>query len=193
MTTKAPTKIKATFFRTPADLRKWFQKNHAIAAELRVGYYKVGSGRPSITWPESVDEALCVGWIDGVRHRIDDESYTIRFTPRQAVSTWSAVNIRRVKALTDEKRMQPAGLKAFAVRRQNRSGIYAYEQRPTELVEPYRAEMKRNKAAWAFFEAQPPSYRKTLTWWVISAKQEETRLKRLKTLIETCEEGRRML
>ena len=133
-----------------------------------------------------------MGWIDGVRHSIDDESYTIRFTPRQAVSTWSAVNIRRVKALTDEKRMQPAGLKAFAGRRENQSGIYAYEQRPTELVEPYRAQMKRNKTAWTFFEAQPPSYRKTLTWWVISAKQEETRLNRLKTLIEACAGGRRL-
>jgi uncharacterized protein YdeI (YjbR/CyaY-like superfamily) len=139
-----------------------------------------------------VDEALCVGWIDGVRHTIDAESYTIRFTPRKAVSTWSAVNIRRVTALTDEKRMQPAGLKAFAGRRENRSGIYAYEQRPAELVEPYRSQMKRNKAAWTFFEAQPPSYKKTLTWWVISAKQEVTRLKRLKTLIEACERGRRV-
>lgn len=185
-------KTQITFFRTPADLRKWFQKHHATAAELRVGYYKVGSGKPSITWPESVDEALCVGWIDGVRHRIDADSYTIRFTPRKTVSTWSAVNIRRVKALSDEKRMQPAGLKAFEGRRENRSGIYAYEQRPTELVEPYRSEMKRNKAAWTFFEAQPPSYRKTLTWWVVSAKQDETRLKRLKILIEACESGRRL-
>jgi uncharacterized protein YdeI (YjbR/CyaY-like superfamily) len=150
-------KPQITFFRTPADLRKWFEKHHATAAELRVGFYKVGSGKPSITWPESVDEALCVGWIDGVRHSVDAESYTIRFSPRKTVSTWSAVNIRRVKALIDEKRMQPAGLKAFAGRRENRSGIYAYEQRPAELVEPYRALMKSNKAAWTFFEAQPPS------------------------------------
>jgi uncharacterized protein YdeI (YjbR/CyaY-like superfamily) len=184
--------MKITFFRRPADLRKWFEKHSATATELRVGFYKVGSGKPSITWPESVDEALCVGWIDGVRHSVDDDSYTIRFTPRKAVSTWSAVNIRRVKALIDEKRMQPAGLKAFEGRRENRSGIYSYEQRPTELVEPYLGIMKKNKPAWTFFAAQPPSYRKTLTWYVLSAKQEETRLKRLKTLIEACEGGRRL-
>jgi uncharacterized protein YdeI (YjbR/CyaY-like superfamily) len=185
-------KTRITFFRTPADLRKWFQKHHATEAELRVGYYKVGSGKSSITWPESVDEALCVGWIDGVRHSIDAESYTIRFTPRKAVSTWSAVNIRRVQVLVAEKRMQPAGLEAFEGRRENRSGIYAYEQRPTELDEPYRTQMKSNTPAWTFFQAQPPSYRKTLIWWVISAKQEETRLKRLKTLMEACERGRRL-
>ena len=180
------------FFPTPADLRKWFKKNHATAKELWVGFYKVGSGKPSITWPESVDEALCVGWIDGIRKTIDDESYKIRFTPRKKVSTWSAVNIRRVKVLTDEKRMQPAGLKAFGARRENRSGIYSYEQRPTEFDEPYLRLMKKDKAAWTFFEAQSPSYRRTLIWYVVSAKQEETRLKRLKTLIENCARGRRL-
>jgi uncharacterized protein YdeI (YjbR/CyaY-like superfamily) len=184
--------MKTSFFRTPADLRKWFKKNHATAQELWVGFYKVGSGKPSITWPESVDEALAVGWIDGIRKTVDDESYKIRFTPRKKVSTWSAVNIRRVHALIDEKRMQPAGLKAFEARREYRSGIYSYEQRPTELVEPYRSQMKRHKAAWAFFQAQPPSYRKTLTWFVLSAKQESTRLTRLERLIEACTDGRRL-
>jgi uncharacterized protein YdeI (YjbR/CyaY-like superfamily) len=184
--------MKATFFRTPADLRKWFKTHHTTAAELWVGFYKVGSGRPSITWPESVDEALCVGWIDGIRKTIDDESYTIRFTPRKTVSTWSAVNIRRVQVLTDEKRMLPAGLKAFEARRENRSGIYAYEQRPTELDQPYLGHMKRNKAAWEFFQAQPPSYRKAVIWYVVSAKQEVTRLKRLKKLVEECARGRRL-
>ena len=129
--------VKPTFFRTPADFRKWLRKNCATAQELWVGFYKVGCGKPSITWPESVDEALCVGWIDGIRKSIDDESYKIRFTPRKKISTWSAVNIRRVKVLTDEKRMQPAGLKAFEAKRENRSGIYAYEQRPQEFDEPY--------------------------------------------------------
>ena len=124
---------KPTFFRTPADFRKWLRKNCATAQELWVGFYKVGSSKPSITWPESVDEALCVGWIDGIRKTIDDESYKIRFTPRKKISTWSAVNIRRVKVLTDEKRMQPAGLKAFEAKRENRSGIYAYEQRPQRV------------------------------------------------------------
>ena len=181
-----------TFFRTPADLRKWFRKNHATAQELWIGFYKVGSGKPSITWPESVDEALCVGWIDGIRKTIDDESYKIRFTPRKKISTWSAVNITRVKVLTDEKRMQPAGLKAFEARRENRSGIYAYEQRPGEFDEPYLGLMKKDKAAWAYFQAQSPSYRRTLIWFVVSAKQEETRLKRLQRLIAACAGGRRL-
>ena len=184
--------MPVVFFPTPADLRKWFKKNHGTAEELWVGFYKVSSGKPSITWPESVDEALCVGWIDGIRKTIDDESYRIRFTPRKKVSTWSAVNIRRVKALTEEKRMQAAGLKAFEVRRQNRSGTYSYEQRSTEFDEPYLSLMKKNKAASMFFEAQPPSYRKTLIWYVVSAKQEETRLRRLKTLIEHSARGRRL-
>jgi uncharacterized protein YdeI (YjbR/CyaY-like superfamily) len=181
-----------TFFRTPADLRKWFRKNHATAQELWVGFYKVGSGKPSITWPESVDEALCVGWIDGIRKTIDEQSYKIRFTPRNKVSTWSAVNIRRVNVLIEEKRMQPAGLKAFEARRENRSGIYAYEQRPKEFDEPYLGLMKKDKAAWAYFQAQSPSYRRTLIWFVVSAKQEETRLKRLQRLIAAAADGRRL-
>jgi len=180
------------FFATPADLRKWFKKNHATASELWVGFYKVGSGKPSITWPQSVDEALCVGWIDGIRKSIDEKSYKIRFTPRKKTSTWSGVNIRRVEVLAAEKRMQPAGLKAFEERRENRSGIYSYEQRSPEFDEPYLSIIKKDKAAWTFFQAQPPSYRKTLIWYVVSAKQEETRLKRLKTLIEHSARGRRL-
>jgi uncharacterized protein YdeI (YjbR/CyaY-like superfamily) len=183
---------KPTFFRTPAEFRQWLRKHHATAQELWVGFYKVGSGKPSITWPESVDEALCVGWIDGIRKNIDSESYKIRFTPRKKISTWSAINIGRVKVLTDEKRMQPAGLKAFEARRENRSGIYAYEQRPQEFDEPYLGLMKKNKAAWTYFLAQSPSYRRMLIWFVVSAKQEETRLKRLKRLIEACAAGRRL-
>ncbi len=184
--------MKTRFFPTPADLRKWFKKNHATAKEVWVGFYKVGSRKPSITWPESVDEALCVGWIDGIRKTIDEESYKIRFTPRKTISTWSAVNIRRVKVLTDEKRMQSAGLKAFEARREYRSGIYAYEQRPREFDEPYLSLMKKDTSAWTFFQAQPPSYRRTLIWFVVSAKQEETRLTRLKRLIEECASGRRL-
>lgn len=184
--------MKTLFFPTPADLGKWFRRNHATAQELWVGFHKVGSGKPSITWPESVDEALCVGWIDGIRKTIDDQSYKIRFTPRKKVSTWSNVNIRRVKVLIEEKRMQPAGLKAFEARRENRSGIYAYEQRSREFDEPYLGLIKEDKAAWTFFQAQSPSYRRTLIWYVVSAKQEETRLKRLKRLIEACAGGRRL-
>jgi len=185
--------LTPTFFPTPADLRKWFRKNHATATELWIGFYKVGRGKPSVTWPESVDEALCCGWIDGIRKTIDEDSYRIRFTPRRPRSVWSAVNIKRVKVLSDEKRMLPAGRKAFEARRENRSGIYSYEQRPQDLPQPYLGEMKRNKAAWAFFAAQPPSYRKVMTWFILSAKREETRLQRLEELVGVSATGKRML
>jgi uncharacterized protein YdeI (YjbR/CyaY-like superfamily) len=181
------------FFKTPSAFRKWLAANHDKAKELLVGFYKKASGKPSMTWPESVDEALCFGWIDGVRKTIDDQSYVIRFSPRKPNSIWSAVNIRNVERLTREKRMQPAGLKAFAACKENRSGIYAYEQRPAELVEPYATQFRRHKAAWKFFEAQPPYYRKTLTWWIVSAKQEKTRLSRLEKLIETSAKQQRLL
>lgn len=184
------TPVKATFFRSPEELRKWFAKNHRSAAELWVGFHKVGSGQPGISWPESVDEALCVGWIDGVRKRIDDASYAIRFTPRRPASTWSAVNVRRIEALEDEGRLQPAGRKAFEARLAEKSGTYSYEQLHGELVEPYAGMLRRNKAAWAFFQAQPPWYRKKAGWWVASAKKEETRLKRLAKLAEESAMGR---
>lgn len=179
-------------FRTPAELRKWFDKNHTTADELIVGYYKKGSGKPSVTWPESVDEALCVGWIDGIRRKVDDVSYTIRFTPRRTGSIWSAVNIKRVEVLTGEGRMRPAGLKAIEARKANKSGIYAYEQRSADLIEPYAAVFKRHKAAWTFHQQQPPGYRKQVHWWVTSAKTEETRLKRLQKLIDEAKAGRRV-
>jgi uncharacterized protein YdeI (YjbR/CyaY-like superfamily) len=180
------------FFKTPSAFRKWFEAHHATSEELWVGFYKKGSGKPSISWPESVDEALCFGWIDGIRKSIDDESYMIRFTPRKPTSVWSAVNIRNVEKLVKGNRMQPAGLKAFEARRENRSGIYSYEQRSAELVEPYLGKLKRNKAAWEFFQSQPAGYRKQMNWRVVSAKQEETRLKRLATLIEASAAGRRL-
>jgi uncharacterized protein YdeI (YjbR/CyaY-like superfamily) len=175
--------LKAKFFKTPLDFRKWLAAHHAKTTELLVGFYKKDSGKPSITWPESVDEALCFGWIDGIRRRIDDESYSIRFTPRKTSSTWSAVNIARVKELSREGRMAPAGDKAFAARKENRSGIYSYEQRSADLVAPYAGKLRRNKAAAKFFASQPPSYRKAANWWVVSAKQEATRLSRLEKLI----------
>jgi len=181
-----------TFFRTPQDLRKWFAKHAATATELWVGYYKRGSGHQSITWPESVDEALCVGWIDGIRKRLDDVSYTIRFTPRRQGSIWSAVNIKRVAVLTEQGRMWSAGRTAFDARRENKSGIYTYDQRPAQLPEPYRAMLRRNKRAAAFFEAQPPSYQKLITWWIVSAKKDETRLARLEKLIAACVAKRRL-
>jgi uncharacterized protein YdeI (YjbR/CyaY-like superfamily) len=181
--------VKPTFFRSAAALRKWLQEHSARKQELLVGFYKTGSGKPSITWPESVDEALCFGWIDGVRKRVDDVSYTIRFTPRKSSSTWSSINIKRVEALVKEGRMTPPGLKAFAARRENRSGIYSYEQRPDELVEPYAGLLARHARAARFFAQQAPSYRRAAIWWVISAKKDETRLKRAQTLIELSGKG----
>ena len=179
-------------FGSPAELRKWFRANHATAAELWVGFYRKDSGKTSLTWAQAVDEALCVGWIDGIRKRVDDESYTNRFTPRRKRSVWSAVNIGRVKALTAQKRMRPEGLKAFAARLENRSGIYAYEQRRDRLEEPYASLLKKNKAASAFFETLPPYYRKQIGWWIVSAKKEETRTGRFKTFIAAAAKGKRL-
>jgi uncharacterized protein YdeI (YjbR/CyaY-like superfamily) len=177
---------EATFFATPAELRSWMDAHHENAAALWVGFYKKGTGKPSITWPEAVDEALCVGWIDGVRKRIDEVSYKIRFTPRQPRSIWSAVNIRRAKELADLGRMRPAGAAAFEARADERSAIYSYEQRHTsELGEEYERQFQANATAWEYFQAAPASYRKAAIWWVVSAKREDTRLKRLATLINT--------
>lgn len=187
------TPANVRFFRTPADLRKWFRANHAKADELWVGYYKKDSGRPSVTWPESVDEALCVGWIDGIRKRLDEHSYVIRFTPRRPGSIWSTVNVKRVAELTKGRRMQPAGLNAFAARRANKSGIYAYEQRRPQLEQPYAALMQKNAAALEFFERQSPYYRKTMSWFIMSAKKEETRMARLKKLMDACAKGKKLL
>ena len=180
------------FFKTSADFRKWLAKNHASATELLVGFYKKDSGKPSITWPESVDEALCFGWIDGVRRRIDDVSYSIRFTPRKKSSTWSAINIGRVAELTKLGRMQPAGLRAFEHRREATSGIYSYENEARTLPAEYEKKLRANEKALEFFNAQPPGYRRVATYWVTSAKKEETRARRLDTLIEDSANGRRL-
>ena len=176
--------LKPKFFKTPSDLRKWFAAHHACESEQWVGFYKKDSGKASITWPQSVDEALCFGWIDGIRKSIDDISYKIRFTPRKPHSTWSAVNIKRAGELAGLGLMQPAGLQAFAAREENRSGIYSYEQRSPELPDQYAKKLKKDRSAWKFFDAQPPSYRKAANWWVQSAKKEETRFKRLDKLIQ---------
>src|SRR5262249_17481232 len=186
-------RLKPKFFRTAADLRAWLKKNHATATELWVGFYTKDSGKPSITWPESVDQALCFGWIDGIRKRVDEISYPIRFTPRRRGSIWSATNIKRAKELVRQKQMRPIGLKAFAARIQNKSGIYSYEQRSTELRQPYARLLKKNKAAWNFFQTQPPAYRKMIGWWIISAKREETRMARLAKLISESAKGKRLL
>ncbi len=184
--------MKPTFFRMPAEFREWLAKYHATKNGLLVGYYKKDSGKPSMTWPESVDQALCFGWIDGLRQSLDDTSYTIRFTPRRPGSVWSSVNIKRAQVLIDQGQMQPAGLRAFEARRENKSGIYSYEQRRVDLEEPYNRMLKKNKAAWGFFQIQPASYRKAVYWWLMSAKKEETRLKRLEKLITFSAQGQRL-
>jgi uncharacterized protein YdeI (YjbR/CyaY-like superfamily) len=184
--------LKPKFFRTPADFRTWLEKNHATATELWVGFYKKDSRKPSITWPESVDQALCFGWIDGIRKRVDEISYQIRFTPRRRGSIWSATNISRARELNRQKQMHPMGLKAFAARTENKSAIYSYEQRNSELQEPYAKLLKKNKAGWKFFQTQPPSYRKMIGWWILSAKKEETRMARLAKLISESAKGNRL-
>jgi uncharacterized protein YdeI (YjbR/CyaY-like superfamily) len=182
-----------TFFATPTDFRRWLKKHHRSETELWVGFHKKKTGRASLTWPESVDEALCFGWIDGVRKSIDAESYVIRFTPRKIGSTWSTVNTRRAEELIRVGRMQPAGLRAFEARDAKKSGIYSFEQRKkARLSRAAEKEFKANRAAWRFFEAQPPWYRWTAVFWVVSAKREATRARRLQTLIEDSAAGRRI-
>ncbi len=184
---------EALYFATPAAWRGWLAKNHDKARELWVGFYKRGSGKPSITWPQSVDEALCFGWIDGVRKSIDGTRYKIRFTPRKPISTWSSVNIRRVAELTELGRMRPAGLAAFERRSEKRSEIYAYEQRKEIVLDPaYEKKLRANKKAWAFFTSSAPSYQHVILFWIMGAKQEETRLRRLERLIEDSAAGRKV-
>jgi uncharacterized protein YdeI (YjbR/CyaY-like superfamily) len=181
--------VNPIFFETPDDLRRWLAGNHNSATEVWIGFYKKGSGLPSITYAQALDEALCFGWIDGVRYGIDARSFRQRFSPRTAKSNWSQVNIKRAHELMASGRMQPAGLKAFEARPQT-AAQYSYEN-TTQLDEPYAGMLRTNEAAWSFFEAQPPSYRRVASFWVMSAKREETRLKRLQTLIEASEAGRR--
>ena len=182
---------KVLFFATPDDFRTWLEQHHAIETELLVGFYKRDSGKPSVTWPESVDCALSYGWIDGVRNSIDGISYQIRFTPRKATSIWSAVNVKRVAELTKLGLMRPAGLKAFEARKGDKTGIYAYEQRKNAKLTPaYEKQFRANKKAWEFFQSQPPWYQRTASYRVISAKQEETRQKRLNQLIKDSAAGR---
>ena len=185
--------MNPTFFATPKEFRAWLQRHHASATELWVGLYRKGSGRPSITWPQAVDEALCFGWIDGVRQRIDDESYMNRFTPRKPNSNWSAVNVRRVEELTKRRRMRAAGLRAFRQRREDKTATYSYEQRHAVKLDPaFERRFRARKEAWSWFQAQPDGYRATARYWVMSAKKPETRERRLDTLIEDSANGRRV-
>lgn len=181
------------FFPNAQAFRKWLEANASSAAELLVGYHKVATGKPSMSWSESVDEALCFGWIDGVRKRIDDESYQIRFTPRRPTSTWSAVNIAKFETLQAEGRMTPAGAAAFKHRREARSAVYAYEQAsPAELSPDELREFRRHKQAWHFFESSPPSHKQAVLHWICGAKKPETRYRRLTRLLEACAAGQRL-
>jgi uncharacterized protein YdeI (YjbR/CyaY-like superfamily) len=189
----ATKQAEAQFFATPEDFRAWLDTHHDSATELWVGFHRKATDRPSITWPETVDEGLCFGWIDGIRKKIDDESYKIRFTPRKPKSSWSAVNIERVAALQCEGRMRPAGLAAFERRTANNSAIYSFEKRESaKLSEAAEREFRRDALAWKFFRAQPAGYRRVAAWWVISAKRPETRQKRLQRLIRQSRAQRRI-
>ena len=180
------------FFATPALFRACLKRNHAKADELLAGFYKRDSGQRSMTWPESVDQALCFGWIDGVRRRIDNVSYAIRFTPRRPTSTWSVVNIKRVAELTKLGLMQPAGLAAFVRRSAKKSGIYSYEKRYDVTLHPeHQARLEADRKAWAYFQQLAPSYRYLLLYHIVSARKEETRIKRIERLVAAWAEGRR--
>jgi len=181
--------IKPKFFSSREQFRQWLEKNHDRVDALQVGFHKKDSGKKSITYPEALDEALCFGWIDGVRKRLDETSYTIRFTPRKAKSIWSLVNVGHVERLTKEGRMAEPGLKAYALRDPKRTGIYAFENKPQEFSPEFEKKFRANKAAWEFFQKEPPSIRKVWTFWVMTAKKEETRLRRLEDLIASSAKG----
>lgn len=180
------------YFKTPSELRKWFRANHKKSMELWLGFYKKNSGKLSVTYPEALDEALCFRWIDGIRKKIDDERYTNRFTPRKPRSYWSAVNIKKAKALIQSGKMEKPGLIEFEKRDKKKSGSYSFERKNVKLDPGYEKLFKTNKKAWKFFQSMPPSYKKPALWWVVIAKQEETRLRRLKQLITDSENGLRI-
>jgi len=178
------------YFRSQKEFHTWLAKNHAKETELWLGFYKVASGKKGITYKQALDEALCYGWIDAIRKSIDDESYTIRFTLRKPTSIWSMVNIKRVGELKEMGLIQPAGLVAFGKRKEEKSAVYSFEQKNPRLTAEAEKQFKKNKKAWAFFKEQAPWYQRTSSWWVVSAKREETKQSRLETLIKDSEEGR---
>jgi len=183
--------VRPAFFATPEQFGAWLEEHHETATELLVGFRKRASGRPSITWPESVEQALRFGWIDGVRRSLGDESYTIRFTPRKPTSNWSAVNVAKVEELKERGLMAPAGLRAYDARAPERTGVYSFERsEPAEFAPELERRFRANSTAWEWFAARPPGYRRTATHWVISAKREETRRRRLQQLIDWSAEGR---
>lgn len=184
--------MTATFFETQDDFRKWLDEHHEKETEIIVGFYKVNSGKPSMNWSQSVDQALCFGWIDGVRRSIDEESYCIRFTPRRSKSIWSEININKVDALTKAGLMKPAGLKAFSFMTENKSKIYSYENESVFLDSDFEKQFKENEIAWDFFMKQAPSYKKAVLRWMMSAKQEKTRLSRLEKIIKESGQQKRV-
>jgi uncharacterized protein YdeI (YjbR/CyaY-like superfamily) len=185
--------VKPIYFESPQQFRAWLEEHHATATEVYVGQWRKKTGKPTLTWSEAVDEALCFGWIDGVRRSVDDERFAQRFTPRKPSSNWSAINVAKVEKLRAEGRMRAAGEAAFARRREDRTGVYSYEQRDTAALTPEEeARFRANAGAWAYFEAAPPSYRRPALWWVVSAKRPETRARRLATLIEDSAAGQRL-
>jgi uncharacterized protein YdeI (YjbR/CyaY-like superfamily) len=177
-------------FRTAADWRAWLEKHHAAAKELVIRCWKTHASVQGLTYPAALDEALCQGWIDGVRRRLDENSFSVRFTPRRPNSIWSTVNIRRAEALEAAGRMRPAGRAAFAARTERRSAVYSYENRTGKLAKAYDRRLRSNRKAWAFFRAQPPYYRRTSTFWVMEAKREDTRVRRLEVLIACSAAGK---
>jgi uncharacterized protein YdeI (YjbR/CyaY-like superfamily) len=180
------------FFNNQHEFRSWLEQNHLTEKELWVGYYRVETGKPTMTWSESVDQALCFGWIDGIRKKIDEESYCNRFTPRKKTSTWSNINIAKVEALIQQGLMMPAGLDAYNNRKESRTGIYSFENEIKDLPEDYTSIFRKNKSAWEFYSTTPPSYRKTMTHWILSAKQEATKMNRLEKLISASSKHSRM-
>jgi uncharacterized protein YdeI (YjbR/CyaY-like superfamily) len=181
------------FFRNQAALRSWFEQHHQSETELLAGYYKVETKKESVTWSQSVDEAICFGWIDGIRRSIDLDSYCIRFTPRRPGSNWSKVNIRKVEELTKQGLMYPSGLEAFSKRKDSDSGVYSYESLNQEVLDESMEKIfRQNGRAWSHFQAETPSYRKITVRWVLSAKQGVTRLNRLNELISSCAAGEKI-
>lgn len=186
--------MQPTFFTNQAYFREWLHKNHNIEKELLVGFYKISTGRESMTWSQSVDQALCYGWIDGVRKSSGPDSYTIRFTPRKSRSTWSAINIKKIEELKESGLLMPAGLAAYEKRTESNSRIYSHERKdnPASLPPEMEAEFKANKTAWEFFIKQAPSYQKTMLHIITSAKQEKTQQSRFEKLVHASTEGRRI-
>jgi uncharacterized protein YdeI (YjbR/CyaY-like superfamily) len=185
--------MSATFFETQEEFREWLEKNHQKETELLVGFWKVGTKKPSMSWSQSVDQVLCFGWIDGVRKSIDEESYSIRFTPRKPTSIWSAINIKKIEELTKAGLMTLEGKKAFELRKEEKSAIYSHEKEPSVLDPEFEKQFKANKKAWEFFNNQAPSYKKVMFHWIMTAKQEKTRLSRLEKTIGESESGKRVL